>query len=40
MCIRDRRKSALPFGPFMIVAALAAVVWGTPIADWYAGLLG
>ena len=34
------RKSALPFGPFMIVAALAAVVWGTPIADWYAGLLG
>ncbi len=37
---RAGRKSALPFGPFMIIAAFAAVVWGTPIADWYAGLLG
>jgi len=37
---RAGRKSALPFGPFMIIAAFAAVVWGQPIADWYAGLLG
>jgi len=37
---RAGRKSALPFGPFMIVAAVAAVVWGMPLAQWYAGLLG
>jgi leader peptidase (prepilin peptidase)/N-methyltransferase len=29
------RKSALPFGPFMIVAALLSTVWGQRIADWY-----
>ena len=29
------RKSALPFGPFMIASALLAVVWGQRIADWY-----
>ena len=29
------RKSALPFGPFMIASALLAVVWGQRIADWH-----
>ncbi|OPZ75933.1 MAG: Type 4 prepilin-like proteins leader peptide-processing enzyme [Actinobacteria bacterium ADurb.Bin444] len=33
------RKSALPFGPFMIVAALLARVWGQQIADWYTNSL-
>lgn len=32
------RKSALPFGPFMILAALLAVVWGQAAADQYARL--
>lgn len=32
---RAGRKSALPFGPFMIVAALLAIGWGQWIADWY-----
>lgn len=31
------RKDAVPFGPFMVAAALVAVVWGTSIADWYFG---
>ena len=29
------RKSAIPFGPAMIVGATVAVVWGDAIADWY-----
>lgn len=33
------RKSALAFGPFMIVAALLAMVWGAGIASWYATVL-
>jgi len=33
------RKSALPFGPFMIVAALLAIGWGQRIADWYTNSL-
>lgn len=34
------RKTALPFGPFMIAAALAAIFVATPIADAYRSLLG
>lgn len=33
------RKSALPFGPFMIVAALLALGWGQQVADWYTNSL-
>lgn len=33
------RKSALPFGPFMIAAAMLALVVTEPIADWYGQLL-
>ena len=33
------RRSAIPFGPFMLSGALIAVLFGTQIADWYAGLL-
>jgi leader peptidase (prepilin peptidase)/N-methyltransferase len=36
---RAGRKSALPFGPFMVVAALAAVAIGPQIAAWYSDLL-
>jgi len=31
------RKDAIAFGPYMIVAGLIAVVWGSSIADWYLG---
>jgi leader peptidase (prepilin peptidase)/N-methyltransferase len=37
---RGGRKTALPFGPFMIAGALLAVFVAAPIADWYTGLLG
>ena len=33
------RKSAIPFGPFMILGALLGVVFGAQIADWYANLV-
>jgi leader peptidase (prepilin peptidase)/N-methyltransferase len=35
---RGGRKTALPFGPFMIAGALLAVVVATPIAHWYGHL--
>ena len=31
------RKDAIAFGPFMIVAGVIAVVWGSAISDWYVG---
>jgi leader peptidase (prepilin peptidase)/N-methyltransferase len=34
---RATLKSALPFGPFLLAGALIAVLWGDPLADWYAG---
>jgi leader peptidase (prepilin peptidase)/N-methyltransferase len=36
---RAGRRTAIPFGPFMVAGALLAIVWGQAIADWYAGLL-
>ena len=33
------RRSAIPFGPFMLSGVLIAVLFGTQIADWYAGQL-
>lgn len=36
---RAGRKSALPFGPFMILAAMLAVWGGSAVANWYADLI-
>jgi leader peptidase (prepilin peptidase) / N-methyltransferase len=33
------RKTALPFGPFMIAGCWAALVWGSVIVNWYSGFL-
>ena len=33
------RKSAIPFGPFMVAGALIAVFVGPAIADWYSSSL-
>lgn len=33
------RKSALPFGPFMIAAGILAMAWGSTVAGWYSDLL-
>lgn len=32
---RATRKTAVPFGPFLIVGWLVAVLWGGPIVAWY-----
>ncbi len=37
---RATRRTAIPFGPFMIVGAWIGIVAGGPIARWYTGLLG
>jgi leader peptidase (prepilin peptidase)/N-methyltransferase len=29
------RKDTMSFGPYMALAAMAAIVWGKPVADWY-----
>jgi len=36
---RRTRKQAIPFGPFLAVAAMATIVWGQPISDWLLRLL-
>ncbi len=37
---RAGRKSAIPFGPFMLVGALLGVLAGAPLATAYAGIVG
>ncbi|HEY9412304.1 MAG TPA: A24 family peptidase [Jiangellaceae bacterium] len=32
-----KRRTALPFGPFMLAGMIVAVVWGAPIIDAYLG---
>ena len=32
-------KSALPFAPFLVLAAFIALIWGQKIVDWYLGKL-
>jgi leader peptidase (prepilin peptidase)/N-methyltransferase len=34
-----KRKDPIPFGPFLAAAAMATLVWGVPILDWYSGLI-
>ena len=36
---RRGMKSAIPFGPFLGVGALVAMLWGEPILRWYSGLV-
>jgi leader peptidase (prepilin peptidase)/N-methyltransferase len=31
------RKAQVPFGPFLAVGTVLAVLWGRPILDWYLG---
>lgn len=33
-------KSAIPFGPYMAVAALMVAFWGQPMINWYLRLVG
>jgi leader peptidase (prepilin peptidase)/N-methyltransferase len=33
------RKEAIPFGPFLSLGAIAALLWGSTICEWYLELL-
>jgi leader peptidase (prepilin peptidase)/N-methyltransferase len=35
---RATRKTGVPFGPYMILGALLAILWGQAVIDWYSGL--
>ena len=37
---RGTRKTAVPFGPFMIIGAFVGLLAGDAIAAWYLGLIG
>ena len=37
--VREGRKAALPFGPFLAVGALVGMLAGPPLVGWYAGRL-
>lgn len=34
------RTLAVPFGPFLAAGAVAALVWGQPVVEWYGRALG
>lgn len=36
---RVTRKTGIPFGPFMILGAMIAILWGQPVIDWYSALV-
>lgn len=33
------RKSVIPFGPFLILATIIVVIWGSPVINWYLNLI-
>ena len=37
LCRRAGRRTAIPFGPFLLIGYLVAVAAGEPIARWYLG---
>jgi len=34
-----KRKETIPFGPFLSLATMATLLWGSDILNWYLGLL-
>lgn len=32
-----KRKSTIPFGPFIVIATFITLLWGWPILNWYLG---
>ena len=34
-----RRKEPIPFGPFLSLATIATLIWGSDILNWYLGFL-
>lgn len=37
---RVKMKTAVPFGPFLILAAIIILFWGDAITSWYLGTIG
>jgi leader peptidase (prepilin peptidase)/N-methyltransferase len=38
MAKKRKRREAIPFGPFLAVAAMVTLLWGSNILSWYAGM--
>lgn len=36
---KKKRKEPIPFGPFLAVATIVTLLWGSNILNWYLGLL-
>jgi leader peptidase (prepilin peptidase)/N-methyltransferase len=36
---KKKRKEPIPFGPFLAVATIVALLWGNNILSWYLGLM-
>ena len=36
---RRKRREAIPFGPFLALAAMVTLLWGSNILGWYLGLM-
>jgi prepilin signal peptidase PulO-like enzyme (type II secretory pathway) len=39
MAKKRKRREAIPFGPFLAVAAMVTLLWGSNILGWYLGLM-
>jgi len=37
---RKNKREPIPFGPFLSLGTMAAILWGRPILDWYLGFFG
>jgi leader peptidase (prepilin peptidase)/N-methyltransferase len=36
---KRKRRQTIPFGPFLALAAMITLLWGTNILNWYLGLM-
>lgn len=39
MLKRKKLKQAIPFGPFLVIGTLVALMWGMPLWEWYWGMM-